>query len=44
VSEPAHRLVSSRVSSLLHEPSGRLGAEEDEDGERKGGDESGSEL
>lgn len=44
VSESAHRLVSSRISSLLHEPSGRLGAEEDEDGEREGGDESGSEL
>jgi hypothetical protein len=44
VSESAHGLVSSRVSSLLHEPSGRLGAEEDQDGERESGDESGSEL
>ena len=43
-SQSDHRLPRLLVSVLLHEPSGRLGAEENSNCEREGGDEGGSEL
>lgn len=44
VSELLHRVKCLLVLALLHEPSRRLGAEEDQDSKRDGGDEGGTEL
>lgn len=42
--ELAHRLKALGNLSVLHEPTGRLGAEEDTDSENERGDEGGTEL
>lgn len=44
MSQSLERVECLLVFALLHEPSRRLGAEEDQDGEWDGGDECGSEL
>lgn len=42
--EAVHGLEALGDLSVLHEPTGRLGAEEDADAEDEGGDEGGSQL
>ena len=44
VAEFAHGLEGLGVSTLLHQPSGRLGTHKDHDGEGDGGDEGRTEL